>query len=335
MKSPGSNKTCKPVYTNPNSLSALNLLNPGRPHSACVALARGGGYAAFALTRPSTQVKNGIRASRARCYLFRYSPRDTTWAKHVTVGKGNCTQTKDDDGYPLGSNTYYAVYASGWKPLAVPFAATPGWAAPTAAATTAAVTVDKALSFDVGYTGQVKGEKGTTAAFSFGPDSNLCQQQNGGGGAGLSPCFANVPKSMRTSSSVYSTTDPRYDTQRQGVLGAVFGWRAKTNTAGQWYQMDLGKTMDVAGIHLQEGEGSYLKTFTLSYSTDNMTWSDTDGGMEYGKVKESYIGAGDAPVTWGTKENWIYEFMRRDTSKTRGLSVYLVNGSVKVRAITK
>jgi len=90
--------------------------------------------------------------------------------------------------------------------------------------------------------------------------------------------------------------------------------------------------MDVAGVHLQGGEGAYLKTFTLSYSTDNMTWSDTDGGMEYGKVKESFIGAGDAPVTWGTKENWIYEYMRRDRAYHTGLSVYLVNGSVKVRA---
>eukprot|EP01052_Picozoa_sp_SAG31_P025729 SAG31_NODE_2275_length_6032_cov_1.652789_1_plen_875_part_00 len=94
----------------------------------------------------------------------------------------------------------------------------------------------------------------------------------------------NPPESGRTYSSVLSSSRRRSYYAQNSVLNAVpegydLGyWQPSScdsaQDCGQWMQMDLGSTMTVNGVVIQDRADAvqYVQTFTVQYSTDNSNW---------------------------------------------------------------
>merc|ERR1711939_1099883 len=63
------------------------------------------------------------------------------------------------------------------------------------------------------------------------------------------------------------------------MIDSPQGWSAKTNAAGQWLTMDLGREWLVAGTVIQPraDAGQYVTKYTVATSVDGNTWNDIPG----------------------------------------------------------
>ena len=225
------------------------------------------------------------------------------------------------------SNPHYAVFSSGWNPLPVAFASTGTDAAAGVNDLSNYRTPASARTFEVGYTGTGSAR---TAELSFGSASGLCQQE----GKDPLACFAKVPANRRSSSSWKdrATNRPNHVAFRyapdKGVLGSVHCWRSNDNKEGEWYQMDMGKTVvGIRGVHIA-GEGAsnnFIKTFELQHSTDNVTWASIADSASAGTGTGGTGGVGGA-LRFGADDS-INQFLRASASnREAGLAVYFPGG---------
>ncbi|KAI8486110.1 Retinoschisin [Branchiostoma belcheri] len=98
-----------------------------------------------------------------------------------------------------------------------------------------------------------------------------------------------IPDDSITASSTYTyalgANKPYY-----GRLNGVAGrgaWESKTNTIGEWLQVDLGKKKTVTGTIIQGRDGfdEWVTHYKLQYSEDDVSWTTyaSSDGSEEGK----------------------------------------------------
>ena len=92
---------------------------------------------------------------------------------------------------------------------------------------------------------------------------------------------AGVPEDKRTYSSVYNN-DKIGTGHARSVINSAQGWSAKTNKAGEWIQLDLGKARLVGGTVIQpRGKNyQYVTAYTVSTSLDGKSWKAVPGEYE-------------------------------------------------------
>ena len=92
---------------------------------------------------------------------------------------------------------------------------------------------------------------------------------------------AGVPENKRTYSSVYNN-DKIGTGHARSTINSAQGWSAKTNKAGEWIQLDLGKEQMVVGTVIQpRGKNyQYVTEYTVSTSLDGKTWKAVPGVYE-------------------------------------------------------
>ena len=92
---------------------------------------------------------------------------------------------------------------------------------------------------------------------------------------------AGVPENLRTYSSVYNN-DKIGTGHARSTLNSAQGWSAKTNKAGEWIQLDLGKARLVGGTVIQpRGKNyQYVTAYTVSTSLDGKSWKAVPGEYE-------------------------------------------------------
>ena len=92
---------------------------------------------------------------------------------------------------------------------------------------------------------------------------------------------AGVPENKRTYSSVYNN-DKIGTGHARSTINSAQGWSAKTNKAGEWIQLDLGKEQTVAGTVIQpRGKNyQYVTAYTVSTSLDGEKWTSVPGVYE-------------------------------------------------------
>ena len=69
----------------------------------------------------------------------------------------------------------------------------------------------------------------------------------------------------------------------QGGLYSGAMWKPGTADANQWYQMDVGSAVSVVGVVTRGhySTAAWVKSFTVSSSTDDSTWTAVDGGATF------------------------------------------------------
>ena len=89
---------------------------------------------------------------------------------------------------------------------------------------------------------------------------------------------AGVPEDKRTYSSIFGN-DKIGTGHARSVINSAQGWSAKTNKAGEWIQLDLGKEQMVAGTVIQpRGKNyQYVTEYTVSTSLDGKKWTSVPG----------------------------------------------------------
>jgi hypothetical protein len=92
----------------------------------------------------------------------------------------------------------------------------------------------------------------------------------------VAPFVVNVPESSRSYSSVWAGEAPGTG-HAQSKLNSPTAWSAGHDAVGEWMQMDLGETKQVAGVVMQRRHGvdQWVETFTVQY-TDTPEPGDDD-----------------------------------------------------------
>jgi hypothetical protein len=69
----------------------------------------------------------------------------------------------------------------------------------------------------------------------------------------------------------------------RGALNSPAAWFPLKQTVGQWWQMDVGSPRAVKGIRTQgrKGGDSWVQTYKVKWSLDEVTWNDVDGGASF------------------------------------------------------
>lgn len=86
--------------------------------------------------------------------------------------------------------------------------------------------------------------------------------------------YLNVPAASRSASSSFSGLTPDFSTLASGS-----SWAASTAVTGQFITLDLGSAQTVDGV-VTKGRGNsaqWVTTFTVTYSTDNITYTPIGG----------------------------------------------------------
>ncbi|XP_031562905.1 uncharacterized protein LOC116298543 [Actinia tenebrosa] len=85
-------------------------------------------------------------------------------------------------------------------------------------------------------------------------------------------------KASSTFDANHSPSRARLGTVRQGAKRGA--WSAKTNDAGQWIQVDIGRVVKVTRIATQgrQDYNQWVKTYTVQYSMDGGHFEDYQGG---------------------------------------------------------
>ncbi|XP_028514230.1 venom prothrombin activator pseutarin-C non-catalytic subunit [Exaiptasia diaphana] len=67
---------------------------------------------------------------------------------------------------------------------------------------------------------------------------------------------------------------------RLNEIRGLGGWAAKSNTIGQWIQVDLSKVTIITAIATQGGQSDscWVKTYSVQYSDDGTSFKDYEGG---------------------------------------------------------
>ena len=90
-----------------------------------------------------------------------------------------------------------------------------------------------------------------------------------------------IPDSSITASSTYL---PSYPPHSARLNKNRLGWAPKTNAAGEWIQVDLGKVKEVTAVATQ-GENRvksyWVKSYILQYSNDGKTFTSYQGGKVF------------------------------------------------------
>ncbi|XP_078666819.1 lactadherin-like [Branchiostoma floridae x Branchiostoma belcheri] len=83
-----------------------------------------------------------------------------------------------------------------------------------------------------------------------------------------------IPDASITASSFWSTAHEPYRGRLNGVAG-VGAWAARTNTIGQWLQVDLGEMKTVTGTIIQgrSSQDQRVTSYKLQYSEDGVSWT--------------------------------------------------------------
>ncbi|XP_019619698.1 PREDICTED: lactadherin-like, partial [Branchiostoma belcheri] len=92
-----------------------------------------------------------------------------------------------------------------------------------------------------------------------------------------------IPDASITASSISVGFEP-YHGRLNGVAG-VGAWAARTNTIGEWLQVDLGEMKTVTGTIIQgrSSADQWVTSYKLQYSLDGLNWityASSDGSEE-------------------------------------------------------
>ena len=91
----------------------------------------------------------------------------------------------------------------------------------------------------------------------------------------------NPPDSSRTWSSVYSTATDEFI---KGRLDSIRCWRALTDTAGEYHQLDIGSNRLISGVITRGNEyvdvslSQWVTSYKVNYSLDGLSWSEIEDG---------------------------------------------------------
>jgi len=88
------------------------------------------------------------------------------------------------------------------------------------------------------------------------------------------PTEENPPEAQRYYSSIFDD-DAKGVKHGQSMLNSSQAWTAKTNSVGEYVKIDLLSVKSVSGVVLQgrADAAQWVKTFKVSYSSDDTTWS--------------------------------------------------------------
>ncbi|KAI8502469.1 hypothetical protein Bbelb_200570 [Branchiostoma belcheri] len=84
-----------------------------------------------------------------------------------------------------------------------------------------------------------------------------------------------IPDDSITASSTWDVAHEPYRGRLNGVAG-VGAWSARTNTIGEWLQVDLGEMKTVTGTIIQgryHGDDHWVTSYKLQYSEDGLSWT--------------------------------------------------------------
>ena len=97
------------------------------------------------------------------------------------------------------------------------------------------------------------------------------------------PTIVDVPYSGHKSSSNWGD-DPIGTSHGAGRLDSNRAWSAKTNTVGQWYELDNGSATNISGVAIKGRPDcceQYVTSFKVQYKDSSGAWKDVDGGYVF------------------------------------------------------
>ena len=88
------------------------------------------------------------------------------------------------------------------------------------------------------------------------------------------------PDYSHSSASSVWNSDAMGHSHGKGRLHSNQAWSARVNHAGQWWQMDLGKTKVISGVVTQgrTSHNQYVRSYKVQTSSDGSSWADVDNG---------------------------------------------------------
>jgi hypothetical protein len=95
-----------------------------------------------------------------------------------------------------------------------------------------------------------------------------------------------LPYGSLSASSVYAN-HPIGKGRGSGRLDSTQGWSAWRSAIGQWFGMDAGGQVSLAGV-VTKGRTQYsqwVKSFKVSVSLDKSAWTDVDSGVVFNGIQ--------------------------------------------------
>jgi hypothetical protein len=100
-----------------------------------------------------------------------------------------------------------------------------------------------------------------------------------------------TPNSMRSASSVWDDLGLNWNLSNCGnsMIDSSGGWCSRSNSIGQWIQLDNGKIGSISGVITQgrKDADQWVKSFKVKYKDESGSWWEVDGKTFSGNVDKN------------------------------------------------